>query len=269
MSAGGQDLDSAADEHGTGAEQRDAGHGDTAEHGATAFSAVGSGERGAAVPPDDGRFRLVLVRHGRTDSNVRHALDTALPGAPLDDRGLAQADDVAGLLTGWPVHAVYSSRAARAQQTAAPVAAALGLDVELLTGAHEVFAGELDMATDEASRAVFDETFAAWFTGDPGRAMPGGESGRDVWARFLPDLARVTAGAESGRTGAVVVVSHGAAIRLAAMALLSGVDGSGTERPDAAAGKDHPIPNSGRVVLRRDPDGWTVELWDPLPRKRS
>ena len=71
------------------------------EHdGAASFAAVGTGTRTAQVPPDDGALRLVLVRHGRTPSNVRHRLDTALPGPGLDELGHAQAEEVAGLLAG-------------------------------------------------------------------------------------------------------------------------------------------------------------------------
>jgi probable phosphoglycerate mutase len=58
--------------------------------------------------------------------------------------------------------------------------------------------------------------------------------------------------------GAVVIVSHGAAIRLAMSALLAGRDGETWAR-------DNLVPNTGRIVLRADPDGWTLESWDPMP----
>ncbi|WP_370588962.1 histidine phosphatase family protein [Pseudonocardia sp. C8] len=238
------------------------------EHdGAASFTDAGAGVRAPEIPPDDGAVRLVLVRHGRTPSNVRHALDTALPGPSLDEHGRAQAREIAGLLVGWPVRALYASRATRARETAAPISAALGLDVRLLPGAHEIFVGDLEDRTDDEARRLFDEIFDAWWDGDVDRRMPGGESARDLWDRFLPDVATAVDGVSSG---AVVVVSHGAAIRLMTLALLGGRDGSGPARPDAGAGRDQPIPNTGRVVLRRDPDGWTRELWDPMPdRSRS
>lgn len=233
------------------------------EHdGAASFSAADTGTREPRVPPEDGALRLVLVRHGRTPSNVAHRLDTALPGPPLDAFGRGQAEEVAALLAGWPVRSVHASRAIRARETAEPVAAAHGLAVGVLPGAHEVVVGELEGRSDDDARRVFDEVFESWWDGDVDRPMPGGESARDVWDRFLPDIARVTADAGSG---AVVVVSHGAAIRMISLALLGGADGSGPGRPDADAGRDSPVPNTGRVVLRRDPDGWTRELWDPMP----
>lgn len=232
-----------------------------AEHdGAASFAAVGVGARLPSVPPDDGAVRLVLVRHGRTPSNVRHALDTGLPGPGLDELGHEQARAVAGLLGNWPVRALYASRATRAQETAAPIGSVLGLDTRVLPGTHEIFVGELDRCDDDDSRAIFDDVFESWWDGDVTRPMPGGESAQDLWDRFLPDVSAVLQDIDSG---AVVLVSHGAAIRLVTLALLDG-------RPDASFGREHPIPNSGRVVLRRDPDGWTRELWDPMPeRSRS
>ena len=211
--------------------------------------------REPAVPPDDGALRLVLVRHGRTPSNVARALDTALPGPALDELGRAQAAEVAGLLAGWPVRAVFASRATRAQQTAASIAEGLGLPVTTLDGVHEIFVGELEGLTDEVSRARFDEIFEAWWDGDPDRPQPGGESATDLRTRFLADVERALEGIDSG---AVVLVSHGAAIRLSSAVLLAG-------RAEAGRGRDHPLPNTGRVVLRRDPDGWALELWDPIP----
>lgn len=231
---------------------------------ATAFAAAGGGTRDAHVPPDDGAVRLVLVRHGRTPSNVRHALDTRLPGPSLDALGHEQAAEVGRLLTGWPVRALYSSLATRARETAAPIGAALGLDVQLLAGAHEIFVGELDNRADDEARARFDEVFASWWSGDVDRPMPGGESARDVWDRFLPDLDTALDGVDSG---AVVVVSHGAAIRLVTFALLDSRGTPGTA--PATYGRDRPVPNTGRVVLRRGPDGWALELWDPMPRDRT
>ncbi|BBF98905.1 MULTISPECIES: histidine phosphatase family protein [Pseudonocardia] len=261
---------------------------------ATAFAAAGGGIRDAEVPPDDGAVRLVLVRHGRTPSNVRHALDTGVPGPSLDELGHEQAAEVGRLFVGWPVRAVYASLATRARETAAPIGAALGVDVQLLQGAHEIFVGDLDNRADDDARAQFDEVFAAWWDGDVDRPMPGGESARDVWNRFLPDLDAVLGGVDSG---AVVVVSHGAAIRLATFALLGarqgavpGIDPDAVSRalpgavpeslPDvgpgavpgsvpATFGRDRPVPNTGRVVLRRDPGGWVVELWDPMPGGRT
>ena len=49
---------------------------------------------------------------------------------PLTELGRSQAENLAARLAGEPIAAVYASQAVRAQQTAAPLAARFGLDVQ-------------------------------------------------------------------------------------------------------------------------------------------
>lgn len=74
--------------------------------------------------------RLLLIRHGQTTSNIRHALDTALPGAALTELGWSQAHAAGERLArerdseqDTPL-ALLSSQALRARQTAAGIATA-------------------------------------------------------------------------------------------------------------------------------------------------
>lgn len=191
-------------------------------------------------------LRLVMVRHGQTDANVRHELDTRPPGAPLNALGLAQAAALGERLASDPVTAVHSSVAVRARQTAAPVAAAHGLEVDVVEGLHEVFCGDFEGRSGREALERFMAVYEAWWTGDLDARLPGGESARDVRNRFLPALDEVLQGA----SGDVVLVSHGAAIRLVAAALLG----------DTA--ETLYVPNTGLVVLRPAGGGWAVEHWD-------
>ena len=195
------------------------------------------------------RVRLMLVRHGQTDSNLLRALDSRPPGAPLNDLGHAQAAAVGGRLAAEPVAAVYASRAIRAQQTAAPIAFAHDLPVTVLDGVQEVFCGDLEGRTDLSAREEFDRIYTAWWAGDLDAHLPGGESAHDLRDRYLPVVEQITGGA----SGAVVLVSHGAAIRLAAAALLKDPTLTGY------------VPNAGLVVLADDGAGWTLEHWDQAP----
>jgi broad specificity phosphatase PhoE len=198
-------------------------------------------------------LRLVLARHGRTAANVAHVLDSRPPGAPLDELGLEQAQRLATRLAERPLRAVYASRATRARQTADPVAAAHGLAVEVVDGVHEVFMGDLEGRSDDAALATFDEVYAAWWRGDLDARLPGGESARDVRDRFLPAVDGVV----DGIAGDVLLVSHGAAIRLAAAALLG------------ETAETFYVPNTGLVELRRDREGWVLESWDTAERVRG
>ena len=204
-------------------------------------------------------MRLVLARHGRSTANVARILDSAPPGAPLDELGREQAAQLGERLAARPVRAVHASRALRAQQTAEPVAAAHGLPVDVVDGVQEVFLGDLEGRSGPDALAAFDDVYAAWWRGDLDARLPGGESALDVRARYLPAVERIVAGAAGN--GDVVLVSHGAAIRLVAAALLG----------DTA--ETWYVPNSGLVVLRRNPAGaglagWVLESWDtaaPVP----
>jgi broad specificity phosphatase PhoE len=197
--------------------------------------------------------RLVLARHGRTAANVAHVLDSRPPGAPLDELGMEQAQRLATRLAERPLRAVYASRATRAQQTADRVAAAQGLAVEVVDGVHEVFMGDLEGRSDDAALATFDEVYAAWWRGDLDARLPGGESARDVRDRFLPAVDGIV----DGIAGDVLLVSHGAAIRLAAAALLG------------ETAETFYVPNTGLVELRRDRAGWVLESWDTAERVRG
>nr|WP_025353801.1 histidine phosphatase family protein [Kutzneria albida] len=203
-------------------------------------------------------MRLVLVRHGQTPSNVVHALDSKPPGPPLTEQGQQQAVAVGRVLAGEPVSAVYSSVAVRARQTAAAIAEPHGLDVVVVEGVHEVFVGDLECLNDEDSLRTFFGVFTKWTSGeDLDAPMPGGESANQALARFLPVVEQLR---QRHADGVVVLVSHGAAIRLASFALADNIP--------AELAETHLLPNTGRVVLELDPTaagGWRCLEWAGVP----
>jgi broad specificity phosphatase PhoE len=69
-----------------------------------------------------------LVRHGQVE-NPRRVLYGRLPGYHLSALGQAQAELLAGHFAGARLAAVLASPLERAQQTAAPIAAAHGLEI--------------------------------------------------------------------------------------------------------------------------------------------
>ncbi|MFI5615430.1 histidine phosphatase family protein [Amycolatopsis sp. NPDC051903] len=204
-------------------------------------------------------MRLFLIRHGQTDGNVRGALDTALPGPPLTELGREQATALAARLAGEPIVAVYASEATRAQQTAAPLAEALGLEVQVIEGVKEVDAGDLEDATDPESIQLYLQTARRWTEGDLAVAIPGGESGEQVRARMVgaaDDLR--TKHEQTAPDGIVALVSHGGAIRLGAEFLADNVP--------ADLASSALIPNTGVVELEALPDGsWRCLTWVDTP----
>ncbi len=169
--------------------------------------------------------RLILVRHGQSQANVQRRLDTRPPGAELTDLGVRQAQDFARAHAR-PPGLLLHSVARRAAQTAGAIGTELTVAPVEVAGIHEVQAGDLEGLDDEAAIAEFNAVYRCWHQGNLEVAMPGGESGREVVDRYLPVISELRRRYLDDHDWVhdVVVVSHGAAIRLAA-ATLAGVAG--------------------------------------------
>ncbi len=202
--------------------------------------------------------RLLLVRHGQSHGNVERRLDTRPPGAELTDLGVRQAREFARARP-QPPGLLLHSVAHRAAQTAAAIGAELrpaGLVIpQKVEGIHEVQAGDLENRNDDDAIAEFNAIYQRWHLGELDAAMPGGESGHDVLDRFLPAITELRLGYLDDRDwhSDIVIVSHGAAIRLVA-ATLAGVDGSFV--------LDHHLANTEAVALAPTTDGrWSCVQW--------
>ncbi|MBW3083900.1 PE-PGRS family protein [Austwickia sp. TVS 96-490-7B] len=198
-------------------------------------------------------MRLLLIRHGQTSSNVIHALDTAFPGADLTDMGRQQAAAIPAALADEPIDAIYASALVRTQQTAAPLAAQRGLEVQVRAGLAEIAAGIYEMRHDEeAIRAYVDAVFS--WQQDPSRAVPGGENMTQVISRCDEVVQEIAAAGH--RTA--VIFSHGAMIRTYAAARADNISF------DVVA--PHWLSNTGMVVLEGDPrGGWEMTGWCAEP----
>jgi broad specificity phosphatase PhoE len=201
--------------------------------------------------------RLVLVRHGQSLSNVERRLDTRPPGRELTGLGREQAREFARGLAQPPAMVAHSI-AVRAVQTAGEIAAQAGLPAHEFDGLHEVQVGELEDRNDDDAIAEFESIYQRWHQGDLDAVMPGGESGNDVLDRYVAVLTqfRLRHLDDDAWRGDIVVVSHGAAIRLVA-AVLAGVDGG--------FALDHHLANTEPVVLAPVTDGrWSCVQWGTL-----
>ncbi|GAA0293577.1 histidine phosphatase family protein [Kineococcus aurantiacus] len=199
-------------------------------------------------------MRLFLVRHGQTQSNVDHLLDTAVPGADLSPLGREQAGALVGALGERGIGAVTASTLVRTQQTAAPLAAHLGLDVAVADGLREIEAGDLEMRGDEESVRRYLEVVAAWLHGDLTVAEPGAEDGHAFFARYDAAVADALAAARAAGVDTLALVSHGAAIRT-----WSGVRARNLTAAFVIATG---LENTGVVELQGGPgEGWTCVRW--------
>jgi len=200
--------------------------------------------------------RLILVRHGQSHANVERRLDPRPPGAELTDLGRDQARAFARQLTRPPLLVAHSA-AVRAAQTAAEIGAELGLNAHELPGIHEVQVGELEDRSDDAAIKEFETVYQRWHLGEHELPMPRGETARQVLDRYLPVLSLLRMRhLDTAAHGDVVVVSHGAAIRLVS-AVIAGVN------PTFAL--DNHLGNTEPVVLTPTTGGrWSCVQWGSL-----
>lgn len=198
-------------------------------------------------------MRLILVRHGQTPSNVGHHLDTAEPGPGLTELGHEQARALPQSLGGQGIELVLASTLVRTQQTAAPLAGHLGVDVGIRRGLREIWAGDLEMRNDVKAIDTYLSTALGWADGALQRRMPGAdENGHDVLGRFDEVVEEVAAsGAE-----VATLVSHGAIIRTWTAARAENIT------IDFAA--RNVVSNTGAVILTGEPGRWQVEYWQEL-----
>lgn len=160
--------------------------------------------------------RLILLRHGQTDWN-RIGRVQGQTDSQLNELGHAQAREVAPALAAYQPGVVWASDLSRAADTAAPVAAACGLTPRLDPRLREWGFGEREGLTHDEFRAADPEAYARFRLGRYDQ-VPGAEPTADVHARMLAALAEVVAETPDG--GTAVVVSHGAAIKLAVGGML-------------------------------------------------
>ncbi len=85
---------------------------------------------------------LLLIRHGENEYTRTGKLAGWTPGVRLNEAGQKQAQSLIERLKGAPIKRLYSSPLERAQETAAPLAAALGLPVEIRPALGEVRYGD-------------------------------------------------------------------------------------------------------------------------------
>lgn len=118
---------------------------------------------------------------------------------------LADADGIASYAAK-PIAAVYSSDLIRAQQTAAPLAKALGLTPVLDASVRERNYGLFEGMSPEEIASRFPEEYAHWQTRDPEFRPGPGESQQMFHDRVVTAL-RAIASKHPGER--VVVVAHG------------------------------------------------------------
>jgi probable phosphomutase (TIGR03848 family) len=184
-------------------------------HGSAASAPAAAPSAGAAAPDDNGAEQpkptlVLMVRHGKTPTT-----GTTLPGRAkglhLSPEGVKQAEAAAkriAKLTG--VAAVYASPLERTRETAAPIAAALGLRVRTEPGLLECdFGAWTGAALAELAKRAEWKTVQRY---PSGFRFPDGESFSEMQLRMVSTI-DVLRSRHPGAT--VVCVSHADPIKAA------------------------------------------------------
>jgi probable phosphoglycerate mutase len=168
-------------------------------------------QRDYSRPPDS--IEVVLVRHGASEAAVEDEPFELLEGQAdpaLSEVGARQAQAVAAHLADEPLAALYVTPLRRTAQTAAPLAAATGLEPVVVPELREVHLGELDGGAFRIAVRRRDPIVAEVFRAQRWDVIPGAEPMEDFAERTHAGLQRMVEGLEPGATIAAVV--HGGVI---------------------------------------------------------
>ncbi|WP_031044582.1 bifunctional RNase H/acid phosphatase [Streptomyces sp. NRRL F-5650] len=194
--------------------------GRAARSGARGAAAVGATSADADVraakavaspgwgPPDMGApATFVLLRHGETPLTPQKRFSGSGGSDPsLSSVGREQAEKVAASLARrGTIEAVVASPLARTRETAAIVAARLGLEVAVEEGLRETDFGAWEGLTFGEVRDRHPDDLDAWLASPDAEPTGGGESFAATGARIAATRDRLVA-AYAGRT--VLLVSH-------------------------------------------------------------
>ena len=191
--------------------------------------------------PPPGAADILLLRHGPTEAarpGVSFPMVDGHGDPALHPQGHEQAAAVAARLRDDPLAAIYVTTLRRTHQTAAPLAAALGLAPKVEADLREVRLGEWDGGEYRIRAANNDPAFIRFRERQEWGEIPGAETTAEFLGRVRAGLLRIAAAHADQRVAAIV---HGGVIA-AALSIASGA------RPLSFAGAENG--SISRVVIR-------------------
>jgi broad specificity phosphatase PhoE len=151
---------------------------------------------------------FLLVRHGAHDL-LGKAVAGRAAGVALNAQGRGQAQELVERLAARAINAIYSSPQQRAQETAAPVAAQRGLQVNTDDALDEIDFGDWTGLSFERLRAE-GERWRMWVEQKSIACPPGGEPCAQVQRRAMAGIERLE---KLHPDQTLLLVSHGDVIK--------------------------------------------------------
>lgn len=220
---------------------------------------------------DDGTVVLDFVRHG--ESGDMTVVNTMVPGPELTDTGEQQAQALVNVLSGSGIDDIYASTMIRSQETAAPLAEALHLPINILSGLNEIDAGvfegiPVNVGDLPLGGALYLLAPLAWtlgldFVPQLGSTVdPNGVAFDESFSGAVQSIYDGTVGTETG-TVTDAVFSHEAAIAIWTLMNVNNPDFALVLQEFLNTGEL--LPYTGQVVVDGSPGDWTLVSWDGTP----
>ena len=198
------------------------------------------------------------------------AVNTMVPGPELTDTGEHQAHALVNVLSGSGIDDIYASAMIRSQETAAPLAEALNLPIQILPGLNEIDAGIFEgipanVGDLPLGGALYLLAPLAWTLGFdfvPQLGSTIDPNGIAFDESFSGAVQSIYDGSVGSGTGTITdaVFSHEAAIAIWALMNVNNPDFSVVLQEFLSTGEL--LPYTGQVVVDGSPGDWTLVSWD-------
>jgi 2,3-bisphosphoglycerate-dependent phosphoglycerate mutase len=162
--------------------------------------------------PPPGAVEFVLVRHGESEAYVDGSPFPLVGGhgdPPLSPQGAEQARRVCARLSHAGIDAIYVTTLRRTAQTAAPLAAKLGLEPRVEAGLREVYLGEWEGGVLRKMMAGGSPTGQRLLAEERWDVITGAEPAAEFAGRVRDAIERLAAGHQGQR---VAAFTHGGVI---------------------------------------------------------
>ena len=154
--------------------------------------------------------RFLFARHGQTIESL-HGAFCGVTEAPLTPVGHVQAHRLAERLRHEHIDALYCSPQQRTLDTAAPIAATLGLEIQLRSALREMDFGQWEGHRKADLAQEYPQAIALWERGSWMIWPPGGETQQAVLARAIQCVFELLT-AHLGQT--LLIIAHRTLLRL-------------------------------------------------------
>ena len=151
-------------------------------------------------------MKIYFVRHGETDMNARNMF-YGWYDADINEKGIAQAEELRAAFETIHIDANYSSDLKRAYHTAEIIAN--GREIQPVPEIRELYYGDWENRTwEEMSEADLEE-WHGWLTDWVDRRMPNGEAFMEFYDRVTRGLEQII---KENKGKHVLIVSHNGAL---------------------------------------------------------